>query len=133
MKVFYLHWNQDELESRIAALKEARHDVVAHWSTEEHARLGDFIPDAVVISLDRLPSHGRQVAEWFWEAKKRRGIPILFVGGAPDKVETARRQFPEAVYCASDDVPGALERLAKKRDEVAKPAVSKPLKRVGKP
>ena len=57
------------------------------------------MPDALVISLDRLPSHGRAVAEWFWEAKKRRSIPLIFVGGAPDKVERTREKFPEALFC----------------------------------
>ena len=36
-----------------------------------------------MISLDRLPSHGRAVAEWLWEAKKRQHIPIVFLGGQP--------------------------------------------------
>ena len=119
-KVFYLHWNRDEAEARVAALKKAGHEVRYHWSTEEHVKLADFTPEAVVISLDRLPSHGRQVAEWFWEAKKRQSIPIVFAGGASNKCKLPaqsfrRRSFALAMkwrvccpkYCADDAMTAA--------------------------
>jgi len=69
-KVFYLHWNQAEVEARVATIKTAGHEVSYHWSTEETAPLSDSLPNVVVISLDRLPSHGRRYAEWLWEAKE---------------------------------------------------------------
>src|SRR6266516_2500422 len=103
-KLFYLHWNREELEARLRPLEAAGHQALGHTTPGEPPRLGDFVPDAVIISLDRLPSHGRHVAEWFWEAKKRRSIPILFVGGKPDKRAEAQGQFPEAVFCASEEV-----------------------------
>lgn len=109
--VFYIHWNRDEAEERAAALEKAGHDVRLHWSTEERVKMGDFTPAAMVISLDRLPSHGRAVAEWFWEAKKRQSIPIVFAGGVPDKVAATRAKFPKAIFCASDDVPRVLSTL----------------------
>jgi hypothetical protein len=111
MNVFYLHWNKEEAEERVAPLKKAGHKVLHHWSMEGHIKLGDFLPDVVVISLDRLPSHGRHVAEWFWEAKKRQVIPIIFAGGKPDKVAIVKKQFPQAVYCQSDELMATLSRL----------------------
>lgn len=110
-RVFYLHWNRDEAEAGAAALKKAGHDVRLQWSTEEHVKLGAFTPEEVIISLDRLPSHGRAVAEWLWEAKKRQSIPIVFAGGAPDKVEATRAKFPRAIFCASDEVSKVLDEL----------------------
>jgi hypothetical protein len=62
-----------------------------------------------VISLDRLPSHGRAIAELIWEAKKRQRIPILFAGGAPDKVKATREKLPKARYCGWDEVLRTLE------------------------
>jgi hypothetical protein len=85
--IFYLHWNEEELAPRVVALLAEGHEVRCHWSTVEPPKWGDYLPDAVVISLDRLPSHGRAVAEWIWEAKKRQTIPILFAGGEADKVK----------------------------------------------
>ena len=89
-RIFYVHWNESEALERIAPLTKSGHDVRAHWSTGSSPSLKRELPDAVVISLDRLPSHGRAVAEWFWEAKSRRHIPIVFEGGKPDKVAVAR-------------------------------------------
>jgi hypothetical protein len=108
-RLFYVHWNCDEIEARVAALKKAGYDVRYHCRTGEHVKLGDFAPEAVIISLDRLPSHGRAVAEWFWEAKKRQNIPIVFAGGTPDKVEATRAGFPRAISCANDEVSKVLD------------------------
>ncbi len=110
-RIFYVHWNQEELEPRVAALRAAGHDVIAHASTETVAKIAEPYPDAVVISLDRLPSHGRAVAEWFWEAKKRQGIPILFAGGQPHKVAATRHKFPHAFFCATEELPAILDQV----------------------
>jgi hypothetical protein len=110
-KIFYLHWNEAEAKARLAPLTKAGYEVTCHWSTEEHAKFGDALPDAVVISLDRLPSHGRAVAEWFWEAKKRQHIPIIFAGGQPDKMKATRAKFSKAIFCAGEEVPAVLERM----------------------
>lgn len=111
MKVFYVHWNESECKARAKALRAAGHTVRSHWSMTEHAALKDPLPEALVISLDRLPSHGRQIAEWMWEAKKRQHIPIVFEGGVDDKVATTKKTFPRAVFCASGQVAGVLDQL----------------------
>src|SRR5262245_11463946 len=108
MRIYLVHWNQAEAEARARELTAAGHEVRTHWSTEGEYKWGEYLPDAVVISIDRLPSHGRAVAEWIWEAKKRRTIPIVFAGGAPDKVKATREKFPKAMFCAWEDVVGVL-------------------------
>ena len=55
-------------------------------------------PDVLVISLDRLPSHGRRVAAVTGETRRLADLPIVFVGGAAEKREAARRDFPEARF-----------------------------------
>ena len=110
-RVFYVHWNDCEALERIAPMTDAGRDVRAHFSTQSSPRPKGDLPDAVVISLDRLPSHGRAVAEWFWEAKSRRGIPIVFEGGKPDKVAAASEKFPEARFCETGQIEDMLERL----------------------
>lgn len=97
--VFLVHWNEDECNSLASPLRRAGHDVVLHWSAETSAPLKDALPDVVVISLERLPSHGRAIAEWLWEAKKRQHIPIIFAGGEPAKVQATRTKFPQARFC----------------------------------
>lgn len=112
--VFYLHWNREELEERAAALEGQGHTVRKHWSTVDTAKFGDDLPEVFVISLDRLPSHGKAYAEWIWEAKKRRDTPIIFEGGKPGKRDKIREEFPNAIYCESGGVAAALEKAAAK-------------------
>lgn len=110
-RLFYIHWNEAEFAEHVRPLIDAGHSVTGHWSTEEVADLRSNLPEALVVSLDRLPSHGRAYAEWLWEAKSRRHIPIVFVGGKPDKVEATRERFPEAVYCGRETLLEELGRL----------------------
>jgi hypothetical protein len=109
--LFFIHWNEDELKEKIKPLKKAGFKVDYHFSTETTANIKDNLPDALVICLDRLPSHGRAYAEWLWEAKKRQHIPILFCGGQPDKVEATRLKFPKAIYCTNEKLIATLEKL----------------------
>lgn len=111
VRVYYVHWNGAELEERAAALERAGFAVLGHSEAGDRPRLPQPPPDAVVISLDRLPSHGRAVAEWIWEAKSRQQIPILFVGGKPDKVATTREKLPNATYCESSELLTTLREL----------------------
>jgi CheY-like chemotaxis protein len=55
-------------------------------------------PDAFVIDLSRLPSHGREVAMHLRLMKQTRRIPIVFVEGLGTKVEKIRELLPDAVY-----------------------------------
>lgn len=105
--IFYVHWHRDELAERIRTL------VAAGFTVLPHAEQGDTpefreLPDVVVLSLDRLPSHSKAWAEWVYAAKKRQHIPVILVGGKPDKVAVAREQFPRAVFCATAALPGLL-------------------------
>ena len=63
-------------------------------------------PVAVLISLRRLPSHGREVADALWYAKWGRAIPIVFFDGAPDKVAATRKKFPAALFATWEQLPG---------------------------
>lgn len=112
MNVFVVHWDEEELRGHMDALSAPGYGVRGHWSIEEHADIRMNLPDVLVLSLDRLPSHSRAIAEWMWEARSRRRIPIIFAGGAPDKVEATERKFPEAWFCSWEEVPDRLAKLA---------------------
>ena len=66
-------------------------------------------PDAFVIDLTRLPSHGRDIGIYVRERKATRRVPIVFIGGAPDKVARAKERLPDAVYAAWEDAAAAIE------------------------
>jgi hypothetical protein len=114
-KLFYLHWNETEAKERARQLRSAGHVVQVHWSTTQPPRLKDKLPEIAVISLTRLPSHGRAVAEWLWEAKSRRHIPLIFEGGAADKVAAIRSKFRDAHFCTAGRVGSLIKRLQGRR------------------
>ena len=114
--IFYVHWNREELKARLTELRSAGHEVAGHWGSETMAKFSEPYPDAVVISLDRLPSHGRAVAKWIWEPKKRQGIPIVFAGGQPDKVVATMAKFPRAIFCPTEKLPEVLPKILTKSE-----------------
>ena len=107
-RLFYLHWNKDEAAAHVKVLQAAGHAVRCHAETGKAAQI-EPLPEALVVSLERLPSHGRAVAGWFWEAKKRRSIPLIFVGGEVSKTAIARRQFPGAHFCERRELPARID------------------------
>lgn len=110
-KIVFVHWNEAEAEARVKPLRDAGHQVRVHWSTVERLTVGDIAVEAVVISLDRLPSHGREIANWFASAKKRRGIPLVFSGGDVEKAKLAKGLFPRAHFCSTEAIVETLARV----------------------
>lgn len=108
--IFYFHWNEAEALATARALRAAGHTVDYHATTGVAAKPPPNL-DAWVISLVRLPSHGRAYAEWLREARARDSVQLVFVGGAPDQVAATRARFPNETYCSADELPAVLDRL----------------------
>jgi hypothetical protein len=110
-KIFYTHWHEAEAAERIKPLLAAGYPVHTHWQTESGTNLKEPFPEVFVVSLDRLPSHGRAIADWVVGAKKRQHLPLIFEGGQPDKVAATQAKFPQALYCATGQVLDVLQKL----------------------
>jgi CheY-like chemotaxis protein len=67
-------------------------------------------PDAVVIDLSRLPSHGREIGVWLRNRKSTRHIPLVFVGGEPEKREKVKAVLPDAVYATESELASVLRK-----------------------
>src|SRR5579871_2981306 len=100
-RVRLFHWNPDEASPILDILRGGKFEVdyEAEFSPRIMRAVRDNPPDAVVIDLSRLPSHGREVATAMRGHKRMRAIPILFLGGAPEKVAIVRGKLPDAAYC----------------------------------
>jgi len=63
---------------------------------EDGARAGKRIkenpPQAVVIYLTRLPSHGRETADGLRSMKATRHLPIIFVDGKEEAIDNDERE-----------------------------------------
>jgi len=70
----------------------------------------DLAPDAVVLDLDRLPSHGREVGTMLRDSKSTRHLPLVFAGGAPEKVARIRGELPDAVFTEWAAIGDAVRR-----------------------
>jgi DUF3052 family protein len=115
-RIRLFHWKAEEAEPFIEALHASSHQV----AYDEKIRPGLFPkiraspPDAFVIALTRLPSHGREVAVFLRGSKATRHIPIVFVDGAPEKVDVIRRQIPDAAYTSLSRLGAALQKALAK-------------------
>ena len=108
-RIRLIHWNPAEAAERATRLPDDEFDV-------DHAPLDPTglralranPPDALLIDLSRLPSHGRDIGVSMRQTRATRGIPLVFVDGAPAKVEPIRQLLPDAVYTDWPNIQPAL-------------------------
>jgi cyanophycinase len=112
-KLYLIHWNAEEAGQLAEELRAQGWEVQSVHDAEqmEMTSLRQSPPQAVVISLRRLPSHGREVANALWHSKWGRKIPIVFVDGAEDKVALTRQKFPSGRFASWEELPTLLEQL----------------------
>jgi response regulator RpfG family c-di-GMP phosphodiesterase len=106
-----IHWNAAEAEERADELRSAGYDVVCDPLDQAGLRaLRENPPSAVVIDLSRLPSQGRDVALGIRKYKVTRHVPLVFVGGDPEKVARIKELLPDAVYTTWNRIRNSLKR-----------------------
>ncbi len=113
-RILLVHWNAAECAERAARLRRAGHVVTSHSDQVggvAFRAVRENPPDAVVIDLARIPSHGRAVAVWLRQQKATRRVPIVFVEGDAEKSRLVQGAFPDAVFTAWGGIRGAV-RLA---------------------
>jgi hypothetical protein len=76
----------------------------------EMARLN---PAILVLDLDKTPSRGREIAIALRTSKAARHIPILFVGGLPEKVERIRGEIPDVHFAQWTEAVRAMREMLK--------------------
>ena len=108
-RIRLIHWNAAEAAERAARLP-------AHEFQVDHSQLDPAglralranPPDALLIDLGRLPSHGRDVGVAMRQTRATRSIPLVFVEGDSAKVERVRQLLPDAVYTDWPNIQLAL-------------------------
>ncbi|MDH4218129.1 MAG: hypothetical protein OEZ52_02670 [Candidatus Aminicenantes bacterium] len=110
-RVRLIHWNAAEASERANRLIAAGYDVISEQLSPASLReMRENPPDAVVIDLSRLPSHGRDIALGIRKFKSTRYVPLVLVGGDPEKVIRVKKILPDAVYTTWSRIQGALKR-----------------------
>jgi CheY-like chemotaxis protein len=116
-RIRLLHWKAAEAGEYIDLLRAAGHQV--EYDPEFRPGLmrlwRESPPDAFVIDLSRLPSHGREIATALRQSRATRTVPIVFCDGAEDKVARVRSELPDATYCTRATLKAGLRQALKKR------------------
>lgn len=110
-------WNLAAAETHGASLAAAGFAVEASPFSPSGmvGQLRDLAPAAVVIDLDHRPSHGLAVAIAIRTSVSTRNIPIIFAGGAPEKLVRVRAELPDATFTTWDGVAAAVRRTLRNR------------------
>jgi hypothetical protein len=100
-RILLLHWNDAEAAERVERLRRAGFQAEYFATTNSDGgfrRIREYLPDAVVIDLTRLPSHGRAVAVSVRGTKITRHVALVFIEGDPEKTAQVRSLLPDAVF-----------------------------------
>ncbi len=123
-RVLVIHWNAAEAAARAERLRGEGFETSCFTDQRDGAgfrALRENPPDAVVIDLTRIPSHGQAVGIALREQKATRMVPLVFIEGDPEKTARVRRLLPDAVFTTWPRIGAALRRALKK--PLARPVV----------
>lgn len=115
-RIRFLHWKAEEAGEAIRLLETSGYVV----EYDEQFRSGQMKawrespPDAFLIDLSRLASHGREIAIALRQSPRTSSIPIVFCEGSDEKVSATREVLPDAVFCK---LPKLLSTLRKALSE----------------
>lgn len=114
--LYLVHWEPDEASAIAEPLETAGWRVHIESGSAELACEGimNCLPLAAVISLDRDPARGCDLACTLVELGALSDTPIIFIGGMPEDVAEARRRVPDAVCIGVDELPWVAGRLVYK-------------------
>ncbi|HZL57282.1 MAG TPA: hypothetical protein VFC21_09385, partial [Bryobacteraceae bacterium] len=111
-RIRIVHWKPAEAAPLIGAVRAAGFEPeyggdldFPALSRAIHANL----PDAVLIDLSRLPSHGREIEIWLRGIKATRNIPLLFANGEDAKRERVRKDMPDATFTTTEKLGPSLQ------------------------
>lgn len=107
-----IHWDEDEGLERQQQLEALGFETAFDFGDGifQGRALRASPPDAVVIDLTRVPSHGREIARSLRGAKATRHLPLVFVEGEVDKVKATKALLPDATYTTYAKARAAIEK-----------------------
>jgi hypothetical protein len=113
-------WNEADASARATSLQRAGYRVIADLPQNPGGMVRYFrelAPDVVVIDLDRLPSHGRELGLSLRASKSTSHLPLVFAGGVPAKIELVRGAIPDAIFTPwNNGLAAAIERAIAQPD-----------------
>ncbi len=119
-----VHWDIAEAEKRASSLRALGYDVecAAPRGYPGLSMMRDAPPDVIVIDLSRRPAYGRDIAHALRRYRDTRNVPLVLLGGDPDKVRPIRELLPDAAYAVWSDAANAVaDALSRPPDDPVAP------------
>jgi CheY-like chemotaxis protein len=116
-RILLVHWNAAEAVTRADRLRGEGFETSCFTDQRDGPglrALRENPPDAVVIDLARLPSHGQAVGIALREQKATRMVPLVFIEADPEKTARVRGLLPDAVFTTWPRIGPALRRALRK-------------------
>jgi DNA-binding response OmpR family regulator len=114
-KLFLIHWNPMEAQELASPLRAEGWDV--NVEAKDGGRAGKMIlthkPDAIVIYLSRLPTHGCVTAQSVRSFKSGQNIPIIFVDGKKEAVQKTKISVPDGMFIKEKQLKKILDDIYK--------------------
>lgn len=108
-----IHWNEKEAHLRSLYLQSQGH--IVHHTIPSGKKLRTQIvgnkTELIIISLERIPSQGRDMALWLRKNGSTRNIPIAFVEGSKTKVSAIQQLLPDAAFHSWKTIAAAIESI----------------------
>jgi CheY-like chemotaxis protein len=112
-RLFVFHWNEAECQAHAKA--RAAEGWAVETESSDGARGGKRVvqnpPDAVLVYLTRLPSHGRETAHAIRAYKATRTVPIVFAGGEGEALDKVKAKVPDGIFTTLDGLSATLRAL----------------------
>ncbi len=112
-RILVVHWNPAEAAVRAERLRGEGFEASCFTDQRDGAgfrALRENPPEAVVIDLARLPSHGQAVGIALRGQKATRMVPLVFIQADPEKTARVRGLLPDAVFTTWPRIGAALRR-----------------------
>lgn len=115
-RILLVHWNAEEAKGKARVLKDLGHksEILSDSEKRNLKSVRESPPDLFLIDLNRLPSHGREIAGHLRRLKATRQVPILFVDGDANRVSRASSLIPDAHFATWKKIDRAIPKAIRK-------------------
>jgi hypothetical protein len=122
MSVLYLHFDNDDRNSRLARLqKSGAHVVVAEPRWPGFFELAKREkPYAIALDFSQAPSHSLETADYLSKAKETRDAALFLLRVPADRREAVSKRLPQATILTESELSGKLAQMEHEAAERAR-------------
>ncbi len=122
MSVLYLHFDNDDRNSRLARLqKSGAHVVVAEPRWPGFFELAKREkPYAIALDFSQAPSHSLETADYLSKAKETRDAALFLLRVPADRQEAVSKRLPQATILTENELSGRLAQMEREAEERAR-------------